>query len=501
MTTRDQYQRLLKRYAECSDLSFAASLLSWDQETMMPPKGLAARAEQLATLAGIRHDLFTANEVCGWLADCEARLVEFDEVERAQLRELRRELDRVARVPRDLVEELARTQTEALDAWRFAREKNDFPRFEPYFVRLVHLCSRKADAIGFEEERIDALLDEYERGATARSIASLFEGLKSELSILLGEVRARPPVDDSCVLAEFDEKGQAELGLKVIRALGFDMEAGRVDVSSHPFCSTMGDGDIRLTRRFHKNDLRTALFGIIHEAGHGMYEQGIPSSLRRTPLGDAASLGIHESQSRLWENIIGRSEPFAEYLLPLLRSAFPGCFATCTPRDLYRAFNRVEASFIRVEADELTYSLHVCLRFEVERALFAGDLEARDVPAVWNEKMRQSLGIVPPNDADGCLQDIHWSMGAFGYFPTYTLGNLYAAQLFEAAGRDIAGLEASIRAGRFETLRTWLREKVHRKARLLEPHALIEEATSRKPSPDAFLGHLRKRFTDVYGVS
>jgi carboxypeptidase Taq len=502
MKPRAAYQELLRRVAEIHDLSSAAALLAWDQETKMPRKGAAGRAHSLATLAGLRHERFTDPALGDLLADVEAANGTFAEVEHAQMRELRYDWDRATKLPRSLVEETASAESSALESWRGARAESDWSAFAPHVEKLLELSRQRAQALGFVERPYDGMIDNYERGASEESIARLFADLRPRLAPLVAEIlprRAR--VDASCVRGRrLDVAKQADFGLAVIRRLGFDLDAGRVDLSSHPFCSGIGPGDVRLTRRFIEDDLRPGLYGIVHESGHGLYEQGLPKEFERTPLGEACSLGVHESQSRLWENVVGRSHAFWRHFLPELQRAFPAEFRDVDADSVYRAVNEVGASLIRVEADELTYNLHVLLRFELERALVARDLPVADVPSAWNAKMRDLLGVTPKSDAEGCLQDIHWSMGSFGYFPTYTLGNLYAAQIFEAAARDLGDLDAAFAKGDFAPLREWLREKIHRHGRRYLPSELIERATGAAPTAEPFLRHLRGKLGPIYGL-
>lgn len=503
---RVSYADLMRRHGEVRDLASAGGLLAWDQETMMPRKGAAARARQLAALAGIRHEKFTDPKVGELLAQCESSLAQFSDEEQAQLRELRHDYDRATKIPGALVQEFAAAESAALEAWRDARQKSsgatsEWKSFAPHLEKLLALSKRKVAILGFADRPYDGLLDDYERGATEASLVQLFADLRRELAPLVAAVLGRRDrVDASCARHRLDEEKQAQFGLDVIRSMGFDLDGGRVDRATHPFCSGLALGDTRLTRRFDPDDLRPALYGIVHEAGHGLYEQGLPAALDGTPLGEACSLGIHEAQSRLWENIVGRSLPFWRHFLPRLQLRFPAEFRDATPIGMWRAVNEVKASLIRVEADELTYNLHVLLRFELERALMKGELTVADVPAAWNAKSTELLGITPTNDAEGCLQDIHWSMGALGYFPTYTLGNLYSAQLYEAARRALPGLEAGFERGEFAPLREWLRVNVHQHGRRWLPAELIERATGEKPSSAAFLRYLRAKCSAIYGV-
>ncbi len=501
-TARAAYEELLTRYAESCDLSGASALLSWDQETLMPPRGAEARAKQLATLAGIQHERWSAPQVGELLQECESDSGEFNDEEAAATREMRREYDMSTRLPASLVQEFAAATSAALQVWREAREASDFTRFVPSLQKLIDLSKRKAEAYGYEEAPLDALLDLYERGATTSAIRTLFGELKGKLQALTARVLDKgDAVSPALLQSDFDEDRQGELGVDVIRQMGFNFDAGRVDLSTHPFCTTPGAGDTRLTRRFLKEDLRPGLFGVIHEAGHGLYEQGMPEKWVRHPLGTATSLGVHESQSRLWENIVARSLPFWEYFLPALQKYFPAQYRDATPEAVYQAVNHVEASFIRVEADELTYNLHVILRFEIESEIFSGQLDVADIPARWNRGMKDFLGITPPDDAQGCLQDIHWAMGGFGYFPTYTLGNLYSAQLFQCAQQALPDLDHEFRQGKFDSLREWLRTEVHQKGRMLEPVALIKSATKAEPTPEPFLRYVEEKMDEVYGLS
>lgn len=501
MDLRAAYSLLVQRCVELHDLGSASALLAWDQETFMPRKAAAARGRQLAALAGLRHERFTDPHVGELLSTCEAGAANLTEDERVQVRELRRDWDKSTKIERSLVEELAAAESAALEAWREARARSDWRTFAPHFEKLLSLLRRKVAALGFADRPHDGLLDDFERGATEADLTRLFADLRARLSPLVESVLARRErVDPSCALRDLPEEKQAAFGDLVARAMGFDFEAGRVDRSTHPFCTGIAAGDVRLTRRFIAGDLRPALCGVIHEAGHGLYEQGLLAEHAGLPLGEACSLGVHESQSRLWENLVARSLPFWRCFLPEIRKAFPADFRDATPESMWRAVNEVNASLIRVEADELTYNLHIVLRFELECALVRGDLAVADVPAAWNARMRELLGVTPANDAEGCLQDIHWSMGAIGYFPTYTLGNLYSTQLMEAARRDLGDLDLQFERGEFAPLREWLREKIHRHGRRFEPAALIAHATGAQPSAEPLLRYLREKAAAIYGV-
>ncbi|MBI4879688.1 MAG: carboxypeptidase M32 [Planctomycetes bacterium] len=502
MGIREDLTSLCAAFAEIHDLHAASSLLSWDQETCMPQKGLAGRAPALAALAGLCHEKLCAPRVGDLLERLAERTAAEDlsAEEAALVREARRDHERASKVPAAIVREVAEASSKALVAWQQARAASRFQDFAPHLSRLVSLKKRTAEALGYAETPYDALLDEFEPGVTTSFLQRLFLELRAELKPFVQEVLAARKVDAEPVRRRYEPARQIAFATEVARSMGFDFEAGRIDRAAHPFCSGIHRGDVRLTWRSSDDDLRPALFGVIHEAGHGLYEQGLPEAWARTPLGEASSYGIHESQSRLWENLVGRGRAFWKHFLPRLQDFFPGVAADLDVEAMYRAVNEVTPSFIRTEADELTYNLHIVLRFEIERDLFAGKLALEDLPEAWNNGTEALLGIRPGNDAQGLLQDIHWSMGSFGYFPSYTLGNLYAAQLFDAALSDIPDLEARIAQGDLLPLREWLREKVHARGRLLQARDLIRDVTGREPGMEAFLAQVRRKFGEIYGV-
>lgn len=495
--SRDPYARLLARARELHDLGSAAAVLSWDQETFLPPKGVAARARQRSTLAGLHHERLCAPALARLLAALAD--AELPPAEAALVREVRRARDRAARLPRSLVVALTEAQSLAQQAWVEARARDDWPAFAPHLARLVDLKRREAQAVGYEGEPYNALLDEYEPGARVEALAPLFARLKAELVPLLAAIAAAPRRPDAALLRqEFAPAQQEVLCRELLAAVGFDFAAGRLDVSAHPFTSGTNPGDVRLTTHYNPRDLRAALYATLHEGGHGLYEQGFPLEHDGTPLCDAISLGIHESQSRLWENLVGRSRPFLAHWAPRLRELFPAQLGGAGPEDLYRAVNVVEPSLIRIEADEVTYNLHIVLRLELERALLAGDVEVGELPALWNARMRDDLGVTPPDDARGVLQDIHWAFGLFGYFPTYTLGNLYAAQFWAAAQADVPDLPARIGRGEFRPLLDWLRDKIHRHGRQPSAAELCRRVTGRDLDAAPFLDYLRRKFGELY---
>ena len=498
------YEQLIDHLKQTALLASCASVLSWDEQTYMPAGGSQLRANQLALLAGLIHERTIAPQVGEWLSALESSndLGDPDGPMAVNVRETRRRYDRASKLPRQLVEDISRTTTLAQQAWVDARKNADFPSFQPWLEKVVALKRDEAEAIGYGDGvPYDALLDEYEPGATAEQIAAVFFPLRNELTALAGAIResGRRP-DVTLLTRRYPIDAQREFGIAAARAIGFDFHSGRLDVAPHPFCSGVGPGDCRLTTRFDEHHFPGAFFGTLHEAGHGIYDQGLDPEAFGTPMGESVSLGVHESQSRLWENFVGRSRAFWQHFFEPARKAFPEALGDVSLDEFYWAVNDVRPSFIRVEADEVTYNLHIMLRFELEPALIAGDLKPQDVPAAWNEKFTEFLGITPPDDAQGCLQDIHWSAGLIGYFPTYALGNMYAAQFFEAARRELGDLDAQFAAGEFEPLRTWLNRNIHRRGKQYRAHHLIEVVTGQPLSHAPLMRHLHGKFDELYGL-
>ena len=470
---------------EIAILNSTSATLDWDQETYAPSKAVEFRAKQMAHFAGKVHELKTSPAFQEGLED--ASLGE------ANQRELTHQFNRATRLPKELVERASETSTLAKAAWSEAREKDDFSLFAPHLSKLLEIAREQADHWGYDDEPYDALLSEYERAAKTREVAGLFDSISQDLAQIAAtavEKSAAIPADLLHGPAPIHE--QMTLNREIAESLGFDFQAGRIDTTEHPFCTTLGPADIRLTTRYDENDFASSLFGVMHETGHGLYEQGLPGDDFHLPSGQAVSLGIHESQSRLWENHVGRSRPFWERWLPRAQELFPHL------RDLdldqfLTAINRAAYSSIRVEADEATYDLHILLRFKLERALLAGELEVSDVPGVWNDTFESLFGFRPVNNREGCLQDIHWSMGGLGYFATYSLGNFNAAQLHDCAAQDSEVIGAA-RKGNFIPLLEWMQKKIHAKGSTLLPQDLMESATGSPTKPDAYLAHLRERF-------
>jgi len=493
------YDELTTRVREAAVLGSCAGLLGWDERTFLPPAGAEHRAAQLSLLARLVHEQSTAPRIGELLGQVEAGPLDGEQT--CVVREVRRGYDRAVKVPARLVEELAKVTTLAQQAWVAARQKKDWPAFRPWLEKIVALKREEADAVGYRESPYDALLDEYEPGATAREITEVFRKLREQLTPLIEAIAGstRRPRKD-ILTRDYPVEKQKDLGTTVARAIGFDFDAGRLDTTTHPFCSGIGPGDCRITTRYNSRFLNESFFGILHEAGHGLYEQGLNPAFYGLAPGTYCSLGLHESQSRFWENQVGRSRPFWDWCFPLAQERFPAALGDVAPDDFYFAINEVTPSFIRVEADEATYNLHIILRFELEQALMTGDLPVADVPAAWNEKVEKSLGLTVADDALGCLQDIHWSGGGIGYFPTYTLGNLYSAQLMEAIRRDVGDVDGRLGRGEFTDVLAWLRDKVHHAGRRESAGALCERVTGRPLSPEPLLGYLRAKYTPLYAL-
>lgn len=488
------YRKLLQRAREIALLDSTSSALSWDEQTYMPAKALNHRAEQLAWLSGQSHRRFTAGKVGDLIAECEQHGFAPGSDEAANVREWRRSYDRKTKIPARLVEKFERLRSHAREAWMEARKQSKFKIFRPHFQKLMDLHLQFSELWGYTGSPYNAHLDQYEPGARAEDLRELFAKLRPEIVAILGPARERSAaVPRSILHAHYPVAAQQAFNREVAAAMGFDFDAGRIDTTTHPFCSGLGPDDCRLTTRYNEQDFTQSLYGIMHEAGHGLYDQGLPKQHYGTPLGRDVSLGIHESQSRLWENHVGRSEAFWRHWHPVACKHFPE-LSRLTPEQITGAVNQVEPSYIRVEADQVTYDLHIILRFEIELKLIERQLAVADVPAYWNEAFEKSFGLKVDCDANGCLQDIHWSIGMMGYFPTYSLGNLNAAQLMRRALADHPTLDAELARGEYGTLLNWLREKIHCHGMKHPPQELMRLATGEGTSSAAHLDALRKKY-------
>jgi carboxypeptidase Taq len=500
---------LTTRLLEIRRINSAASVLSWDQETYMPAGGGAARAEQIAVLEGLAHEKFVSAEVetllRGWINPVTGQAADtgnesWDEPSRALLRETWRDFSRAKKLPSDFVIRLSRECSLAQQAWVTARAESRFAAFLPHLKTVLALKRDEAQYLGFRDSPYDPLLDTYEPGATVAHLIPLLTRLRERLVPLLQRVQGSTvTIDDRCLHQSFDPARQLEFGRLVLVAMGYDFERGRLDQSAHPFTTSFHPTDVRVTTRVFETDLPSCLFSCIHEGGHGLYDQGLDPRYYGTPLGESVSLGFHESQSRLWENCVGRSHAFWRCFYPLLQQTFPQQLTEVPLDRFYAAINRAAPSLIRVEADELTYNLHIMLRVEIEQALIEDRARPDDLPGLWNEKMRSYLGIVPERDADGVLQDVHWSMGAFGYFPTYTLGNLYSVQFFEQAKLELPQLDEHLAAGHLQPLRQWLGQKIHRWGRMFTPDHLAQRVTGSEVTTEPFLQYLERKYGALYG--
>ncbi|MDR1107652.1 MAG: carboxypeptidase M32 [Spirochaetaceae bacterium] len=496
---RNAQEQLFALDRECRHLEKAVAVLQWDEETNLPSGGVEDRAEQIALLQGLWHRKCTDPQI-GRLLD-EAEAAGQSPRERDFCRVFRRNYDRALKLPEDLVRDAARAEGLSQAAWVEARRNNDFASFIPHLKAMIGFAQKKAGYWGFEGKRAyDGLLDIYEPGLTAAQTEALFTPLREGLTRLLQRISRAAPPESAFLEKDYPVEEQARFNRELMEGLGFDTRRGRLDVSAHPFTSSLGFNDIRITTRYAANQVLSGIFSTIHESGHAFYEMGLAAELRGTCLAEGASMAVHESQSRLWENVIGRSRPFWEYWFPRLKARFPGQLSEAGPDSFYRAVNLVRPSCIRVEADEVTYALHIILRFELEKQLFSGSLPVEELPGAWRRLMKECLGVEPVSDADGVLQDVHWSMGSFGYFPSYALGNLYGLLFWEALRRDLPETETAIREGNLDAVHRWLREKIYSRGCSLEPAELLKTVTGEKLSVTPFLRYLEDKYTELYGL-
>jgi carboxypeptidase Taq len=478
-------------------------LLEWDQETYMPKKGKEIRAEQLALMASLSHQERTSKNYEQTLK----KLIDLDSGEildknlpthlQASIREWRRDFLKATSLPNVFVQEFARLASESTAAWAEARKQNRFSDFAPYLEKIIEQSRIKAEYLGYKDHPYDALIDCFEPNVTTAEIETLFSNLKKKITTLLHAILSSKQVDDRFLHGKFHAGKQLAFGRELLEAMGYDMEKGRLDLSNHPFSMTLHPSDSRVTTRIHRSSLFDSISAVLHEGGHSLYEMGLMPEYYGSPLCEAVSLGIHESQSRLWETRIGQSKPFWKYFLPLLKKYFKQ-LEKVNLSQFYKAINKVAPTFIRVESDEVTYSLHVILRFELEKKLIEGTLQVDEIPEAWNELMGTYLGIIPPTDREGCLQDIHWSMGAFGYFPTYTLGNLYAAHFFDAFEKKYPDWEEAVAKGNITFLTEWLKDKIHRHGRLYNAHELVKRVSGKKTSETLYLKYLTEKYGEIY---
>jgi carboxypeptidase Taq len=487
-------ERLKQRLAEVDDLRKAGTLLFWDQRVMMPPGGSAARAEAIATVSRLAQERFVAPDI-GKLIEQLRGLEEssdYDSFEASLIRVTRHDYEKATRVPPELVGEIRRAATLALAAWGPAKEASDFEALRPHLETNLELKHRYVECFEPGDETYDVLLDDYEPNMKTAEVREIFDELKEELLPLIQEIAEAGDIDDSFLAGDFDPAKQREIGLEILRRFGYTDEEWRIDQTAHPFMSSPGFGDIRLTTNFRPADL-SSLFATMHEFGHGVYEWGVDPSLARTPLGSGVSLGLHESQSRTWENLVGRSRAFWRYFYPRLQEAFPDQLGAVDEEAFYRAVNKVHPSLIRIDADEVTYNMHIILRFELEQELIEDRLALKDLPAAWNARMDEYLGVEVPDDARGVLQDMHWAGASMGYFPTYALGNVISVQIWERAKEDLGDLDERFERGEFDELREWLLEHLYRMGRKFTPQETIERVTGSRIDAKPYVRYLREK--------
>ena len=491
-----EYTTLLQKAA---DIGNAAAVLEWDQETYMPPKSAERRGQQLATLASQAHELLTSDrlEVLLRSLSTDSKL---DDLQQANVRLSLQDFEKNKKLPSAFVESLSRQSSECFNAWIEARQKNDYSIFAPSLTKMIALKQEQARLYGYEQHPYDALLDDYEHGATVGMLDKVFAKIRVELPPVLAKIKAAQQVSNDCFHQLFPKQDQWNFSMDVLKKMGYDLEAGRQDYAEHPFTTSFSNSDVRITTRVDEHNYASLLWSTIHEGGHALYEQGLPSEQYGLPLGAAASLGIHESQSRLWENCVGRGLHFWEYFYPVLVSYFPDKLGNVSVDTFFKAMNRVEPSLIRTEADEVTYHFHVMIRYEIEKGLLENTIDPKDLPDVWNSKYEKYLGVTPPDNVKGILQDVHWSHGSFGYFPTYSLGSFYAAQFFAQAHKDIQGLDEQLTSGNFGQLLLWLREKIHKHGRRFTSEELCERVTGGKLDTAYFMTYINEKYRLVYGV-
>jgi carboxypeptidase Taq len=496
----EKLKQLKEILGEVSDLNHAASVLGWDQNVYMPSGGGEARGQQLATLGKIAQEKSTSDEVGALIEDLKGEFSSGDSDEAALVRVAARNYDKAKRVPAEFIAEQAIVTTRAFEAWVEAKGKSDFSIFRPHLEKVVELVQRYVSFFPPADHPYDTLLDDYEPGMKTAEVQEIFNALRPKQVELIKNISSAKQVKDAFLKKKYNEKKVWDFGEAIITQFGYDWSRGRQDKAPHPFETSFSVNDVRITNRFEENNPLSTLFSAMHEAGHAMYEQGINPAYERTSLANGTSLAVHESQSRMWENLVGRSLPFWEHFFPQIKKIFPSQLDGVNVKSFYKAINKVEPSLIRVNADEATYNLHIMLRLELEIGMVDGSMKVKDLPEIWNTKMKEYLGITPPNDAQGVLQDIHWSGGAIGYFSTYALGNLVSAQLWEQINKDIKDLDDQIRKGKFDALLGWLRGKIHVFGHKYDPQDLVQRVTGSKIDAAPYVRYLTGKYGEIYGL-
>ncbi len=498
----EKYNQLVKRLTDVQNLNRVGAVLGWDQQTHMPPGGAEARAAQLTTISRLAHEMFVADETARLLEDAAGEIegMDYGSNEASMIRVVQQDYDEQVKLPSDLVAKIAHATTLSQEVWAKARQESNFQKFLPALEEVLDLQIQVAEHLGYDEHPYDALLGQYERGMSTEQVKSIFDAHKPHLVELIAAISAnKDRVSDAVLHQPFDLEKQKEFALFAVKQYGFDFERGRQDVAVHPFCTNFSRDDVRITTRFSPDFLNPALFGMMHEAGHGMYEQGSAAVLDNTMLAGGTSLAVHESQSRMWENVVGRSKGFWTWALPQLKQQFPQLDGVDLDT-FYKAINKVEPSFIRVEADEATYNLHIMLRFELEVDMIAGRVKPADLAEEWNDRFEAFFGITPPDDAHGVLQDVHWSLGLMGYFATYALGNLLSAQYYNQALKDRPSIPDDIASGKFDTLLTWLNENIHQHGRKFTGDELTRRITGEGIQSQAYTAYLQQKYGEIYGL-
>jgi carboxypeptidase Taq len=495
----NNYEKYKTHMRKIADVSYASGVLNWDQETYMPQGGAEIRAQQLSTLAGIVHELSSAGEF-GTLLNTLSADTSLSEKEKRNIKQSLKNYNDSKKYTTAFVQEMSRSVSEAFQAWQQAKEKSDFSLFAPKLEKLVQLKREECKLLGYENHPYDALLNQYEPGAKTKDIEILFADVRSQLVDFVKQIAAAPQNTDAFMYRHYDKQKQWNFGIDLLRQMGYDFNHGRQDVSSHPFTTNFSSQDVRVTTRIAENNLSEMIWSCIHEGGHALYEQGLPISEYGLPSGEYISLGIHESQSRLWENNVGRSLAYWKGNITLLKKYFAEELKDITAEDFYKAMNLVKPSLIRTNADEVTYHFHIMIRFEIEKALIEGSIEVKDLPSFWNKKYKEYLGIEVPTDAQGVLQDIHWSHGSFGYFPTYSLGSFYAAQFFAKAQEQIPNLAGEIEKGNMALLLKWLRQQIHQYGKFYPADELCEKITGEKLSFGYFMDYVKNKYKYIYNL-
>jgi carboxypeptidase Taq len=490
-------------YQEIAKFSNAYALVEWDMRTKMPPKAAMSRAEVAGKLARTAFEMSTSPKMATFIEYFNRPNINehLNEIDRRNVYLITKEYRRISSIPPDKFEKFTIACSKGESVWQEAKAESDFNKFKPYLEEIIGYLKEFVELYGYEENKYDALLEDYEQSMTTKEIKKVIDGLKSELIPFIKEILSKGKMPDRSILhGNFDKSLQEKLSYEVLNAMNYDFKGGRIDETVHPFTTGIGVGDVRITTNYHIDDMTSAFFSTMHEGGHALYEQGISEAYKWMPIHNGASMGIHESQSRTWENLVGRSYAFWKYFFPKLEEVFPQ-YKKSSIDDFYRAINVIEPSLIRIEADEVTYNLHIMVRFEIEEALINGRVNVGELPDLWNSKMKEYLGVEPPDDGQGVLQDVHWSGGQLGYFPSYMLGNLYASQFFARARKDIPDLDDKISKGDLRTLREWQREKIHKYGALYDPKELIVKVTGEQLNYKYFMSYIKDKFSKVYGIA